>query len=187
MSLEGRFRLIFIKYFSFVSELSGTDFFYKYNLNSQMWCLPVCACEDWGRWKPDFQEVPTVPPFKQTNKQNRTKFEFEKDKYFIEKCVDFQEFRGFSNLERNFDFDVIREKQCLRTKMSWFWPAGLNIWTILMIYQLISLVGPRRLVLANRRGPRPRKILQLLPLIGHNQTTRPNGTRGRLLYYIVYI
>ena len=40
--------LIFIKYFSFVSEFSGTDFFYKYNLNSQILCLPVCAGEDLG-------------------------------------------------------------------------------------------------------------------------------------------
>ena len=49
-----------------------------------------------------------MPPFKQTNKQNRRKFEFGQDKQFIEKNVnfnDFKEFRGFSN----YDFDVIRE------------------------------------------------------------------------------
>ena len=64
---------------------------------------------------------PIVPPFKQTYKQNRTKFEFEKHKQFLENCIDLKEFTGFSNLERN--LDVISEKLCLLTKMSRFWSA----------------------------------------------------------------
>ena len=67
------------------------------------------------------------PSNKQTNKQNRTKFKFEKDQQFIEKWVDFYEFRGVSSFERKFDFDVISEKLCLWTHVSRFWPAGLII------------------------------------------------------------
>ena len=48
MSQEGRFWLLFIEYFNFASELSGTDFFYKYAFNSQILCLPVSAGENLG-------------------------------------------------------------------------------------------------------------------------------------------
>ena len=106
-------------------------------------CLCRCRFRPFLHWKPDFQEVPTVPPFKPTNKQNRTNFEFEKDKQFIKKWVDFYEFRGFSNFERNFDFDVISEKQCLMTRASWFCPAGLRTFgnSVVRIKQ-INFCGP---------------------------------------------
>ena len=40
--------LIFHQIFFFCFWTLWHRFFYKYNLNSQIWCLPVCAGEDWG-------------------------------------------------------------------------------------------------------------------------------------------
>ena len=77
ISQKGSLRLSFIKDFTFVSELSGNFFFYKYAFNSQIVCLRVCADEDLG---PFWAESLTsnCAALQQTNKKNRTKFDFEK-------------------------------------------------------------------------------------------------------------
>ena len=66
-----------------------------------------------------------------SNKQNRTQLcltlEFEKNNRFIEKCVDFKEFRGFINYERKYDLGVNSDKRCLGTHVSQIYPAGLII------------------------------------------------------------
>ena len=94
MSQEGRFWLFFIKYFNFASELSGTDFFYKYAFNSQILCLPVSAGENLGTFCAENLTSKSAA-IQQTNKQNRTKFEFENKKQIIQQWVDFLEFRVF--------------------------------------------------------------------------------------------
>ena len=50
-----------------------------------------------------------------------------KKNQIIGQCVDFQEFRGFSNLERTYDLGVNSDKQWLVTQVSQFWSAGLSI------------------------------------------------------------
>ena len=128
--------LIFIKNFSFVSELYGTDFFYKYNLNSQIWCLPVCAGEDSGLFCAGNLTSKKFRLCRPSNKQTNRIVQSSNLRKINNSSKNVSIFRNldvFLNLKRNFDFDVIREKLCLRTKMSWFWPAGLRIMYLTII------------------------------------------------------
>ena len=68
---------------------------------------------------------PAEPLSNQANKIEQI-FGFEKNELIILKIVVFQEFRGFSDFERNFDFDVSTDKQWVVTRASQIWPAGLK-------------------------------------------------------------
>ena len=111
LSQEDRYRHIFIKDFTFVSELSGTNFSCKYAADSQIWCLDVCAGEDWG---PSCAEtlLPAVPLSNKQTIRIAQSSNLKKKKQSIEKFADFQEFRGFSIYERKSDLGVNYDKLC---------------------------------------------------------------------------
>ena len=91
---------------------------------------------------------PAEPLSNQVNKIEHI-LGFEKNELIILKIVVFQEFRGFLDFERNFDFDVSTDKQRVVTRASQIWPAGLitgpkaSFWCVIRLGMKIFNLYPK--------------------------------------------